>query len=220
MELNPTQEAIGAVARALLSADYVAAARLLEPVAGGPSLLKNIERVIVPALDAIGEAWSRGEVALAQVYTSGRICERLVDDLLRDAQQPRRCQPRMAIAVLDDYHLLGKRLVHASLRAGGFEVADFGRVTPVDLVRRTVDEDIELLLISVLMLPSALRVADVRDGLTRAGRTARLVVGGAPFRLDPDLWRQVGADASGPTAESATRIVTELCGGGTWAASQ
>jgi len=220
MEPDPTREAVAAFTGALLSADYVTTARLLDPAANGLSLLTNIERVIVPALDAIGEAWSQGEVALAQVYTSGRICERLVDDLLREAQQPRRAQPRMAIAVLDDYHLLGKRLVYASLRAAGFEVADFGRLAAADLVRQTADQGIELLLISVLMLPSALRVADVRDGLARVGSTARLVVGGAPFRLDPDLWRQVGADASGPTAESATRIVHDLCGGETWAAQR
>ncbi|MBI5834401.1 MAG: cobalamin B12-binding domain-containing protein [Armatimonadetes bacterium] len=201
------QEDIASIRAALLGADYVTALALLRRDGDGSGLLARIEQQVVPALDDIGDAWGRGEVSLAEVYISGRLCERLIDDVLREANVSRRAQPKMAIAALDDYHLLGKRLVHASLRAAGYEVADHGRGTAEEIVRRAADEEIEVLLISVLMLPSALRVAEVRSGLAQRGLPTKVVVGGAPFRLDPDLWRQVGADASGPTAACAVSLV-------------
>jgi trimethylamine corrinoid protein len=50
-------------------------------------------------------------------------------------------------------------------------------------------------------------VAEVRAALPAQ---VRIVVGGAPFRFDAELWRQVGADAMGRTAADALDIVATL----------
>jgi methanogenic corrinoid protein MtbC1 len=170
-----------------------------------------IEEVVVPALDLIGKEWESGSLALSQVYMAGRVCEQLVDEILPPADPQRKNQPRLAIAVLEDYHALGKRLVSAVLRASGYELTDYGYGVKVDdLVRRVVEDKIAIVLVSCLMLASALRVKDVREGLRNAGSQARLVVGGAPFRFDPQLWREVGADACGATASEVIGIVRDL----------
>jgi methanogenic corrinoid protein MtbC1 len=57
------------------------------------------------------------------------------------------------------------------------------------------------------MLPSALEVKAVRATLARRGHRVRIAVGGAPFLLDPELWREVGADAFGRSASDAVAIV-------------
>jgi methanogenic corrinoid protein MtbC1 len=77
-------------------------------------------------------------------------------------------------------------------------------------VARVVQDRVEILLVSVLMLPSALRVKELRARLTQAGRNIKIAVGGAPFRYDDQLWREVGADAMGRTASDAVKIVRQF----------
>jgi methanogenic corrinoid protein MtbC1 len=60
------------------------------------------------------------------------------------------------------------------------------------------------------MLPSALRVKDVKQGFIKAGKEVKIAVGGAPFRLDPQLWKEVGADMGGRTASDAIDIVLQF----------
>jgi methanogenic corrinoid protein MtbC1 len=120
----------------------------------------------------------------------------------------------MAIAVLLDHHALGKRIVYSIVRAGGFEIADLGQGLSVEeLVAKTLEEKIEILLISTLMLPSALKVKAVRDQLAAQGVTPRIIVGGAPFRFDKNLWQTVGADADGKNATSIIKTIEELMKG-------
>jgi methanogenic corrinoid protein MtbC1 len=78
------------------------------------------------------------------------------------------------------------------------------------LVARVMEERVEILWISVLMLPSALRVKELCDQLRRAGSNVKVVVGGAPFRFDEQLWQQVGAAAYGKTASDALIIARQL----------
>jgi len=37
-----------------------------------------------------------------------------------------------------------------------------------------------------------------------------LIVGGAPFRFDANLWKEVGADAMGKNASEAINIITHF----------
>jgi methanogenic corrinoid protein MtbC1 len=144
---------------------------------------------------------------------SGRICEALMDELLPPGGAPRREQPVMAIAALEDYHLLGKRLVRSVLRAGGFDLKDYGRVTVNEAAARAGDDRVRLLLISTLMLPSALQVGQLVRRLKAARCDVKLIVGGAPFLFDAELWREVGADAMGPSASDALGVVESVLEG-------
>jgi len=96
---------------ALLSVDSMAAKTILAQCREDQTSQQLIESLIIPALENIGVGWMQGTVALSQVYMSGRICEELVDRILPPASPNRKNQPRMAIAVLTDHHILGKRIV-------------------------------------------------------------------------------------------------------------
>jgi methanogenic corrinoid protein MtbC1 len=202
--------------QALLSLDRLAARNILLESGGPEAPLHLVEKLVVPALERIGAGWEQGQVALSQVYMSGRICEELVDTLLPPYALDRKNRPKMAIAVLQDYHLLGKRIVYSVLRASGFELLDYGRVDVDDLVGRVSQDGVEVLLISVLMLPSALRVKDMRARLQAIGSDVKIVVGGAPFRLDDQLWKEVGADAMGREASEAVGILAKMMGDVPW----
>jgi len=198
---------------ALLAMDRLSLQALVAQARNTLSPGDVIELLVVPALERLGKGWEEGTIALSQIFMGGRLCEELVDQLLPKASPQRKTQPKMAIAVLEDYHLLGKRIVYSTLRAGGYEILDFGRIAYQNLVRRTIDEGIQVLLISTLMLHSALRVRVVRDGLARGAQPVKILAGGAPFRFDDQLWREVGADATSRTAVGAIPIIHRWTGG-------
>jgi methanogenic corrinoid protein MtbC1 len=194
----------------LLSVDRLAVKEILTRASTAHYPYQFVEGLVVPALEQIGTGWEAGEYSLSQVYMAGRLCEEAVDLLLPATHQARLTQPKMAIAVLEDHHLLGKRIVYSVLRASGFALANYGRMGVDELANRVVEVEIKILLISVFMLPSALRVKDLRASLDRAASPVKIVVGGAPFRFDPELWREVGADAFGTTANEAVDILRQL----------
>ncbi len=187
--------------------DRVGAERIFQQALSLMRPIEAIEKIVAPALQQIGSAWEDGTVALSQVYMSGRFCEELVDRVLPPSDPDRKHQPRSAIVVLSDHHMLGKRIVYSLLRASGFELFDYGRMDVDELVRRVLTDNIRVLLISVLILPSALRVREVSTALKAAQAQVRILVGGAPFRFDSRMWQEVGADAMGDTASDAVRIV-------------
>lgn len=192
---------------ALVSSDEETARRILSRFTERHTPLEFVETVVVPALDDIGTRWSNQEYALSQVYISGRICEELVESILAGNNGFRNPGPRMAIAVLNDYHALGKQIVYSIVRGAGYDIMDYGRMETGDLVSRAVEDRLELLLISVLMVSSAMEIKEVIRRLRRERIGTRIAVGGAPFRLDERLWKDVGADAAGKSASDALSIV-------------
>lgn len=201
--------------RALLAVDRLEAAQIFMEWKDDAFPIRWLEQLVLPTLERIGEGWEQGRVALSQVYMSARICEELVDNILPPDGPGRQNEHKIAIAVLEDYHLLGKRIVYSVLRASGYEVIDYGRVELDDLVRRVENDGIRVLLVSTLMLPSALRIKElrVRLGAAGTGDNVSIVVGGAPFRFDHQLWQEVGADAMGRNASEVVDIINRITGG-------
>jgi methanogenic corrinoid protein MtbC1 len=199
---------------ALLSIDRLQAKSLIQLGLASAPDHRLTETLILPALEQIGAEWQSGSVALSQVYMSGRICEELVDSLFPSHDLLQTIHPKMAIAVLDDHHMLGKRIVSSILRTSGYSLRDYGRMDADGLAETALKDRIELLFISTLMLRSALKVKDVKAVLAAQNAGVKIIVGGAPFRLDPQLWKEVGADAGGRTASDAVAIAARFSGGG------
>lgn len=199
--------------QALQDLNRVEAQNILRQAEDRQTPIELVEGLVVPALEEIGRGWEDGTITLSQVYMSGRICEELVDLILPQSAPERKKQPNMAIVVLEDYHLLGKRIVYSILRASGFELADYGRMTVEEIVARTQADELELLLVSVLMLPSALRVKDLRAKFDELGLKTKIITGGAPFIFDENLWQEVGATAMGQSASEAIEVITQIMEG-------
>ncbi len=192
---------------ALLTVDRVGLVALFAECTKSYSPLQVFEQVIGPALTRIGDAWERGEVALSEVYMASRLCEELVDSVAWPANSVRGDLPPIGLAVFEDYHMLGKRIVYAFLRAAGLEVADYGRAVADEVFEKVRGDGVQILLLSTLMLRSALRVRDLRSRFDAEGLDVKIIVGGAPYRFDPQLWQEVGADAMGRNGPDAIACV-------------
>jgi methanogenic corrinoid protein MtbC1 len=101
------------------------------------------------------------------------------------------------------------------VRAAGWPLQYLGHgLTAEALAARAAADGVRVLLVSTLMLRAALQVRELVRALRAARAPARVVVGGAPFRIDPTLWREVGADAMGAKASDAPALVERWAGGG------
>ena len=172
--------------------------------------LDLIEKLIVPVMKRIGDGWESGTVALSQVYMSGKLIEEWVNTILPTSDSKRKNQPNMAIAVLEDYHMLGKRIIYSILRASGFNLRDYGHVNVSELVNKIKEDKLEVILISTLMLPSALKIKILKEELRKNDVAVKIIVGGAPFRFDNQLWKEVGADAEVINANDTISIIEEV----------
>lgn len=197
--------------QALLDMNRLRADRLIQQAAVSRPPLQCLEAIIVPTLERIGMAWEKGEVALSQVYVSSRICEDLVLKFLPADQPVLPEQPRLAIGVFEDSHGLGKRLVQAVLQSAGYQVRDYGvSLTGETLLNHLREDQVQVLLLSVLTLRSALSIGKIMAAVHNAVPGLKIVVGGAPFLLEPELWREVGADAMGRNASDALRLIKQF----------
>jgi len=200
---------------ALLQIDRVKAAEIFESCYLQNKSFEALEYLTMGALEKIGTDWEDGQLSLSQVYMSGVICEELIEQYMPNFNVTSNKEPRIGIAVLQDHHALGKRIVCSVLRAGGYDVLDFGQgLSAEEISEKTMEKKVDILLISTLMLASALQVKKVVEILHEKNMPVKIIVGGAPFRLDSSLWQKVNADADGKNGTEVSKMIEKLARGG------
>ncbi|MDT8317273.1 MAG: cobalamin-dependent protein [bacterium] len=199
---------------ALLTVNVKDAEKILLDVSADFSMIEIADNLLAPVFESIGTGWEEGAFTLAQIYMSGRICEQLVDKILKPSAPARKNQPKMAMAVIEDYHYLGKKLILSVLKLAGFEALDYGHgLSTTEVIDRALEDEIEILLLSSLTLPSALLISNMTKLLKLSNPAIKVIVGGTPFNFDKELWKEVGADAMGRNASDAIGIVQRIAGG-------
>ncbi len=196
---------------ALLAVDRLSANKLLTETTSDWTATERIEQLVSPALSRMGEEWEKGKVSLSQMYMSALICGAIVGTILPPQASHTKVHPPIAIVTLEDYHLLGKKIVSSLVRSAGYELIDYGQgVTVGVLFEKLTRDGVRILMISTLMLRSALKVRTLVNMINGGGLDIKVVVGGAPFLFDDKLWEDVGADAMARTASDITSILDRM----------
>ena len=171
--------------------------------------------LLEPVLERVGEAWMRENLSLAQGYVAGKIAE----DVLLAAASGQSDLPLIVKGpvvlgnVEDDYHSLGRKMVGVFLRAAGWRVVDLGNdVAPVDFVATAVVNGARVIGVSAMMLTTAENIRAVRAEIDARGLRGkvRLAVGGAVFKLRPQLVDEVGGDGTAASAIQAPALFDRL----------
>jgi methanogenic corrinoid protein MtbC1 len=197
---------------ALLSLNRVAAKNLITHEFTGDNALELINNIITPALESIGNMWSRGEIALSQEYMAAKICEEIVEKILPLESSSRKEGPVIGITTLGDEHMLGKRIVASFIRANGFNIHDYSHMETEKIAIKAKEDGVEVIMVSTLMLHLAYEVKKLRYFLDSEGVNTKIIVGGAPFLFDRDLWKEVGADAMAVDAMESVKKIYEIRG--------
>ena len=202
----------------ILTGDRQGAVTLLDQWAQRCHWRNTISELLEPVLDEVGRCWSAEKISLAAGYLAGKIAE---DILLKAAEAEEAIRETKGIVVLgnveDDYHSLGRKLVGIFLRTAGWRVIDLGNdVQAVDFVNAAEANEAAVIGVSAMMLTTAENIRRVREELDRRKLSGRikLAVGGAVFRIRPELVAEVGGDGTAASAVDVPYLMAELTGDG------
>lgn len=175
-------------------------------------------KVVIPAVEAMMSRITQDPDAnLAQHFMTAQIAAEVTEKMLVLFRNPPQIIGRAVIGTASgDLHSLGKRIVMGCLKSLMVDVIDLGVNVPAE---RFVDEavrlDARVIAISAMMVHTATGeqgCRKVRQLLRERGLEDRfrLVVGGAPYRFDPELYKTVGADAWAGDGISAGKVIVDL----------
>lgn len=211
-DLNACKESLYAL---MLEAEREGAVAMLLEHAKKHGFQAAVSDVLEPVLERAGEAWHRENLSLAQGYVAGKIAEDLLvaaaeahGDLLLNVKGP-----VILGNVEDDYHSLGRKMVSVFLRAAGWRVIDLGNdVSPADFIAAALEHGARVIGVSAMMLTTAENIRAVRAEIDARGLKGKvlLAVGGAVFKLRPELMREVGGDGTAASAIQAPALFDRL----------
>jgi methylmalonyl-CoA mutase cobalamin-binding domain/chain len=177
-----------------------------------------IFKIIIPSLGLMLKAVSESlDVNLAQHFIASRIAAEVTEEMVAKFKRPPETIGRIVIGTsFGDFHELGKKIVAGCLRAQMIEVIDLGaNVPPERFVDEAVAHNAEVIGISSVMVHTALGnngALKVRRILKKRGLedVIKIIVGGAPYSFDPELYKRVEADAWAENGVAAVEVVKKL----------
>lgn len=174
-------------------------------------------KIIIPSIDQMLASVTTHEASLAQHFLASQIASDVVDEMIpRFRQKPESAGSVVIGTSSGDFHGLGKRIVMGCLTAQMFQVTDLGlNVAPERFVEAALEKGAQIIGISSLMVHTARGengCRRVRQLLAEQGLEGKIkiIVGGAPYRFDEQLYRQVGADAWAENAIEAGAVIARL----------
>lgn len=189
-----------------------------QALASGVPAERIIFEVVVPTMERmIGSMLTNEMITLSQHFLASQIAEEVTDLLIPRFSQAPRIQGYVVIGTSrGDFHGLGKKIVAGCLRAKMYRVTDLGlNVTPERFVEAALAESAGVIGISSMMVHTAIGDQGprrVRALLHEQGLEQRikLIVGGAPYRFNEELYREVGADAWADSAAETPAVIARL----------
>jgi methanogenic corrinoid protein MtbC1 len=208
-------DAIKAYNEAVLDTDRARAFQVvMDAIDRGVSPEDIVFNVVIPALDLMVKAIDQGfDTNLAQHFMTSQIAADVTEKMLQLFKTPPEIVGRVVIGTAaGDLHTLGKRIVIGCLKAQMIDVIDLGvNVSAEKFVAEAVSKEAQVIGISAMMVHTARSekgAIKVRKLLHEQGLESKikLVVGGAPFRYDTELYSLVGADAWAENGVSALKV--------------
>lgn len=204
---------------AVLETDKQAALDIVDQaLADGLSPEEVVFQLVIPAVEQMMSYIEKDPDAnLAQHFMTAQIAADVTEKMLTQFKNPPEVIGRVVIgAAFGDLHSLGKRIVSGCLKSLMVDVIDLGiNVTAERFVEAAIANDAQVIAISAMMVHTATGEngsVRVRHLLKQRGLEdkIKIAVGGAPYRFDPDLYQQVGADAWAPDGVTAAKIIVNL----------
>ncbi|MEO6874844.1 MAG: cobalamin-dependent protein [Opitutaceae bacterium] len=170
--------------------------------------------VFQPALYEIGRLWQTNRISVAQEHYCTAATQLIMSQLYgRIFSHERNGRTLVATCVAGDLHEIGARMVTDFFEMEGWNTFYIGANAPTPSVVATVlDRRADVLAISATITYHVPAVEELIAAVRRspAGASVKILVGGYPFNLAPDLWQKIGADGSAPDAQGAIALATSL----------
>lgn len=195
-----------------------ASSLVLHACTNGTGIADIYMHVFQPVLWEVGRRWQLNELSVGQEHYCTAATQTIMTQLYPVAfDAPRNGHSIVSVSPGENLHEVGIRMVNDLCELDGWDTHFLGSNLPLDEVVKTLrDRKPEILAISATMNQ---QISDVRS-LAESVRSEdllpelKVVVGGRCFSHCPDLWREIGADATAATATEAVQLLRTIVGGG------
>jgi methylmalonyl-CoA mutase cobalamin-binding domain/chain len=175
--------------------------------------LDYFENCLAPAMNELGDQFSRMEIFLPDLMVAGEIADAVREELVKklDSGQDSNKGKIVIGTISGDNHDIGKKMVATMLGENGYEIIDLGTdVDPMDFINTARKEKADIIAMSSLLSTSMPFISETIEYLGAMGLkdSVKVVVGGGPISAE---WAQeVGADGYGHDAKQAVDMVDAL----------
>lgn len=193
-----------------------AAELIMAAVDDGVSVKDVYLGVFQPSLYEVGRLWQTNQISVAEEHyftaATQLVMSYLYPRIFGTAQKDRTI---VAACAGGELHEVGMRMVADFFEMEGWDSYYLGANTPHDsLVKAVREKKPHVLALSATMsfqIPAVGKVIrEVREDAALDG--VKILAGGYCFRVDPDLWRRLGADATAADAQQAVEVADRLVG--------
>lgn len=205
--------------RAIFDTDKNAALRIVhEALQNGVTPETIVFNVVVPSIEYMTTSIRRDSGAsLAQHFMTAQIAALVTDEMLALFTTPSKIIGTLVIGTSHgDFHGLGKKIVIGCLKAQMIESVDLGlNVSAEKFVNEAIDHQAQVIGISSMMLHTA-RSENACLGVRKIliekelEQKIKIIVGGAPYRYDHELYKAVKADAWAENGIAAGKVIAQL----------
>jgi len=187
-----------------------------EIIVEGIDPVEAINEAVIPAARMAGEKFEKGEFFLPHLLLAADAMKAAIDVLtvgMSDAtREELGKEGTVVIATVEgDIHDIGKNIVALLLEVNGFQVHDLGRdVNSLDIIRRAMDVNADIIALSSLMttsMPSQRDVIEMLEAMDIRDRFIVMIGGGS---VTNEWAIEIGADRYSETAEGAVKLAKEL----------
>ncbi len=168
------------------------------------------QEVIQPVLYEVGRLWADGEVSVGQEHLASSISQRVMSIFYPIILEIPKDKGTIVFAASPgELHDIGPRMMSDFLEIWGWNVYYTGADTPADSVVDVIGRTgARFLCVSTTvpfnLLNTKRLVQTVRESY---GDSVGILVGGQAYCIDPELWKQIGADAYAQTIEDAASFL-------------
>lgn len=171
-----------------------------------------ISKVLIPAINKVGELFEKQIYFLPQLISSANAMQTAISYLepmiKRDSSDGDMATIIMA-TVEGDIHDIGKNLVGMMLKNYGYHVIDLGKDVASDVIVETaMRERAQVIGLSALMTTTMMRMKDVVNLAKEKGCDSKVIIGGAA--VTESFAEEIGADGYSKDAAECVRLVERL----------
>ncbi len=161
-------------------------ADLKEALEKYPRAVDIIEGPLMAGMNRVGQLFGEGKMFLPQVVKTARTMKQAVSILQPYIDHENagggsaKAGKVLLATVKGDVHDIGKNIVAVVMACNGYEVIDMGVMVPAEqIVRKAIDEKVDMIGLSGLITPSLEEMVNVATELKRAGLNIPIMIGGA-----------------------------------------
>ncbi|MBC9783113.1 cobalamin B12-binding domain-containing protein [Heliobacterium chlorum] len=200
---------------ALLRAERHEATRLImDAVQSGISVRDIYLHVFQRSQYEIGRLWQMNHINVAQEHYCSAATQMIMAQLYPYIFSGKKNGYRLvATCVSGELHEIGIRMITDLLEMDGWDTYFLGASTPADNILQALQEQAaHVLAVSATMTFHVRMVAELIQKVrsSELGKTLKIMVGGYPFNVEPELWQKVGADAFARDAKEAVSVAKAL----------